>query len=363
MKVGFDNKIFTMQSVGGVSRYFLELSSYLNKLDEVEAKICAGLHLNRELKNRNDAPSSNFFLDSLFWRRPTAKILKGTSGALSRMQLTQFTPDVIHETYYSNLSTAGIQPRCITVYDFIHEIYYPQSRTKIEAKISSMRRAKFIIAISENTKNDLVQLYPQFANKVRVIHLAPSKFFAIGDSASDFSQPYILYVGSRRGYKNFDSLLLAFASSDYLQNNCRLHVFGNENFSKSENQRFRELGIESFISFFSGTDVELLRQYQGATLLVYPSLYEGFGLPVLEAMSSGCPVLSTNAGSLEEVSGSKGYFFDQASIADMRSKIEGVFKSERLRDELISYGLFNVKRFNWEKTARETLQAYKESVE
>ncbi len=351
-----------MQRVGGVSRYFLELCSHLSSLNLAETRICAGIHQNVELNSSNRHLSSAIYLDSFYWRRPTSKIIRSISEKLSLKQLNTFAPDIIHQTYYSNYQNRDAHPLVVTVYDFIHELYYPENKRKIQAKRISMGVADSIIAISDNTRKDLIRIYPEYAHKVKVVHLAASKIFHAAPTVLESQDPYVLFVGSRGGYKNFNSVLRSFAESEYLSTNFKLHVFGNQNFTKSELDLIFSLGLGDTVRYFSGGDEELLKQYQNARLFVYPSLYEGFGLPIIEAMASGCPVLSTNAGSMGEVSGEGGYFFDANKQGDLRRKLEAVLKSETLRTELINYGFINSLRFDWESTARETHKIYLESL-
>ncbi len=290
------------------------------------------------------------------------KSLNSLSNSLSTRQIIEFQPDILHETYYSTIPLGYLSPRVLTVYDFIHEIFYPGNNEKIKAKYDAMSRANRIITISKSTTKDLIEFYPEFKSKIVMIHLAPSEIFRSPKKYRKVAKPYILFVGSRGRYKNFSSLAAAFSESDYLKKNYELHLFGDQKLSRVELMTFRKLGISNCVKFSSGNNLDLLAEYQGASLLVYPSLYEGFGLPILEAMSAGCPVLSTALGSMREVSGDSGYFFDAENRWDLKNKIEKVLRNQSLRDELIHNGLENSAKYTLRQLALETKSVYEEMI-
>ena len=133
---------------------------------------------------------------------------------------------------------------------------------------------------------------------------------------------YLLYVGYRNGYKNFKRFIKAFASSDLLKNRFALVAFGGGPFSNEEKESFSELEIGTQIRHLDGTDLHLAHCYAHATALIYPSLYEGFGLPILEAMTANCPVICSHHGSLTEVAGEAAAYFDGSSIEDIKHAME-----------------------------------------
>jgi glycosyltransferase involved in cell wall biosynthesis len=168
-------------------------------------------------------------------------------------------------------------------------------------------------------------------------------------------------VGSRGGYKNFSGLLKAFATSPKLKNEFDIVTFGGGAFNKQELQLIKQLGFKNHqVRQIGGGDDILAALYHQAAAFVYPSLYEGFGLPPLEAMAAGCPVVSSNTSSMPEVVRDAGEYFDPINIDEMQNAIEKVVFSNTLQKDLIALGYKNIEHFSWQKCARETLTVYKE---
>ncbi len=174
-----------------------------------------------------------------------------------------------------------------------------------------------------------------------------------------FPGPYFLYVGQRSGYKNFARLLNAYASLPRIRNEFDLISFGTNAFTPQEKEAIHSLGLDPMrVRHLSGDDASLAYLYRKATAFVYPSLYEGFGLPPLEAMSLGCPVLCSNTSSMPEVVGDAGLFFDPLDSEAIRQAMESVASSLELRRDLISRGTQRVKSFSYDRCAAETLAVY-----
>jgi glycosyltransferase involved in cell wall biosynthesis len=254
----------------------------------------------------------------------------------------------------------------VTVYDMIHELYpdqFPPGDRDSLWKKECCRKADRIIAISNSTKNDLVELFDVEPGKVEVIHLASS----LGDldgttersSGSGSSRPYILFVGLRGGYKNFAALVEAYARSRHLQADLDILCFGGGSFSDAENRLFSELGVAGSIRHLTGGDSLLAACYREAAAFVYPSLYEGFGIPPLEAMTMSCPVICSNTSSIPEVVGDAGIFFDPADVSSVQEALEETLFSESLLKELRERGHRRRKKFSWRKCADETTSLYR----
>jgi glycosyltransferase involved in cell wall biosynthesis len=172
--------------------------------------------------------------------------------------------------------------------------------------------------------------------------------------------PYLLYVGSRRYYKNFKALLQAYALNQQLSDEFKLVCFGGGRLSLAEKAEIQRLKIkEDRILYLEGGDRLLANLYKNAAVFIYPSLYEGFGIPPLEAMSLGCPVVCSNVSSIPEVVGAAGRYFDPNDIEDIGSAIESVVFSENSRTELIVRGSHRAAQFSWRKCAQETYSVYK----
>ena len=360
IKVVYDHQIFGMQKYGGISRYFFEISNRINNFDEFNAEILAPFYFNEYLRSQPHLVEGQY----LTHFPKTAKIRREFNNFVSRFIVNNSKPDIIHETYYQSNSIAPVKtPIVITVYDMIHEKFSDQfpKRDKIsELKRIAVNRADHIICISNNTKKDLIEIFDIPPEKISVVHLGFSfENNEVLSSSAPVKKPYILYVGLRGKYKNFERLLKAFASSSFLSRNFILVSFGGGKFSFQEQQQIQKLGLnESNVCHLSGSDEVLKNLYKNATAFVYPSLYEGFGIPPLEAMSLNCPVICSNTSSIPEVVGNAGKYFNPLDIDDIKNAIESVIESESLKKDLISRGQNQLKKFSWDLCAEQTAKIY-----
>jgi glycosyltransferase involved in cell wall biosynthesis len=362
MKIAFDSQIFTIQEYGGVSRYICSLVNALTQNDGVEAKIFAPLHINAYLP---DMASELTFEHRVPRIRKTGRMVTAISQLLAGPMMSYFNPSIVHETYYAGHaygpSSAG---RVLTVYDMIHELYASEYRANDQTsklKKIATKRADHIICISENTRRDLLDIFDLPADKVSVVYLGFDSL-ALDTNKLEHKEckPYLLYVGQRWGYKNFDGFLKAYASSSFLRNHFDVICFGGGAFTPDELSFFVSLGLSNRqVSQISGTDSKLASVYSNAALFVYPSLYEGFGIPPLEAMSLGCPVACGNNSSIPEVAGNAAEYFDADNIDSIRVAMEHVVNSNSRRDELINLGKLRCAEFSWQRCANETLDVYR----
>lgn len=372
MRIAYDYQIFSSQAYGGVSRYFCSLIEHLSKVEQVDdVAIVAPFYINTYLK----ASLPSKYVKGLYIPPiPNASyVLRMASFFLSQAKIKAFQPDILHETYYS-LKTypVGKITRVVTVYDMIHEkfssLMSDNTQKIILAKKAAVERADFVICISENTRKDLLDLLDVPEDKTATVHLgydvltSQSKNSTFGDQnsiAPKRIKPYILYVGVRGGYKNFENLLRAYAYSSWLKRDFNLVCFGGGGVKPDEKKLISELGISyGQVIHVAGNDYELIKAYQGATAFIYPSLYEGFGIPPLEAMSFGCPVICSNTSSIPEVVDNAGEYFNPAVPEDISASIERVLSSTERCYELIELGKKRYIQFSWEKCAQTTLDIY-----
>jgi glycosyltransferase involved in cell wall biosynthesis len=248
-----------------------------------------------------------------------------------------------------------------------HELY-PESFA--DNGVTSIRkkrccdRADKIIAISNTTKNDLIRLFGIDPEKIHVIYLAnPLENIMPDCRRNTLSSNYILYVGDRHGYKNFNALVQAYARSKKTNRSFHLVCFGGGVLSPNERKYFSALGIDKNVCQISGNDHLLALYYQNARAFVCPSLYEGFGLPLLEAMSYGCPVICSRKGSIPEVAGNAGIYFDPGSVDDMQSVLEKMLFDDSILKESAVRGIERNKQFSWDQCAHETLKVYQSAHE
>jgi glycosyltransferase involved in cell wall biosynthesis len=296
----------------------------------------------------------------------TYKLRKIINMLITSILLHQLKPDILHETYFDNYQLAAPQTKVVlTVYDMIHEKFredFTAKEIKIaDRKLKAVNRADHVICISENTRKDLIEIANIAASKTSVIHLG----FGLTEENSPLTdkiinRPYLLFVGHRGlGYKNFGRLLHAYAASPRLRQDFDLVCFGGAAMSAAEQALVTELGGRpEKVRRIGGDDGILASLYAHAAALIYPSLYEGFGIPVLEAMSLKCPVVCSNSSSMPEVAGDAAEFFDPFKIDSIAAAIEKVVYSVEKRNELISRGLDRIKQFSWAKCARQTYAVY-----
>jgi glycosyltransferase involved in cell wall biosynthesis len=360
MRIAFDQQIFSWQEYGGISRYFCSLATHLSKVHDVEAKIFAPLHVNGYLPLLAQDIKTGIKVKKV---PKTARLRIRASHLMAMPLIWLFRPDILHETYYSSsANTLKGACRVLTAFDMIHERFadlLPHNDPTTHLKKMAFSRADYIFCISENTRRDLMELYAVPADKTSVTYLGFDMLPAEGEESFKHSS-YILYVGQRLEYKNFTGLVNAFASSKWLRNNFRILCFGGGSFTSAENELFKALGIaKSQILQISGDDTVLSSCYRNAAAFVYPSLYEGFGIPPLEAMSVGCPVVCSNTSSIPEVVGDAAEYFDPFNVESIRSAIEKILQSSELRSELMAKGFKRCRLFTWEKCAAETLAVYR----
>lgn len=370
MKIAYDPQIFCAQTYGGVSRYFCEIASRLAHTPGNEVSIAAPLHVNAYLQHLPPGIVTGFRgpradrLTSVYPRL----FLRGMGLVLGDLVLRAQFPDIVHETYYFSYPFGPSRARrVITIHDMIHELFpldFPLADKTTRHKAMAAKRADHVICISESTRRDAIEILGLAPEKISVIHHGFDLMRGGGDGhvneETTTDEPFLLYVGNRGGYKNFLRLLEAYASSPQLRAEFRLVCFGGGALNMEEHERIAQLGLMSGrVIQLGGSDQLLSQLYTRANAFVYPSLYEGFGIPPLEAMSHDCPVVCGTTGSIPEVVGDGGEYFDPADVDSIREAIERVVGSENHRKTLIEKGRARLGCFSWNRCANETLEVYR----
>jgi alpha-1,3-rhamnosyl/mannosyltransferase len=295
--------------------------------------------------------------------------------AVPRM-LHRLRADVYHSPYYLMPYWPGV-PTVLTVYDLI-SLLYPQY-VSVQARLLfrwmmalALRAASHVTVISQATRGDLLAFYRLSPRKVRAIPLAanpafhpqPSEAVAALLARLNIPQRYILYLGSNKPHKNLVRLIDAFSRITHYASRFTLVIAGAWDTRYPEpRQRVAALGLENTVRFLGPVPEEdLSALYTGAALFVFPSLYEGFGLPVLEAMACGVPVVCSNTPSLLEVCSDAVLYFDPADVEAIAKALRQALADPDLRAELRERGLARVAQFSWERTARQTLHLYREAL-
>jgi len=260
-------------------------------------------------------------------------------------------------------------PFIVTVHDVIRFCFDFSDETVSEKlllklDIRGIKRANRIIAVSQHTKNDLTKHFKIPENKISVIYNGIDHTVFKPYQVKLLDKPYILYVGSERPRKNLGRLFAAFAKLKPEFPELKLLKIGaagrSKEYRRDTIKQIADSGISQDIIFVDrASETDLAHYYSSAALLAYPSLYEGFGLPPLEAMACGCPVVTSNISGLPEVVGNAGIIIDPYDIDSLAQAMKQVLTDNKKREEMVAKGLTQARKFSWERAAQETLKVYK----
>lgn len=374
MNIAYDSQIFCAQTYGGISRYFCEIATRISRLPDAQVTVVAPMAVCAYLQNVPSeiifgfkAPQINRFrLAQRAFRVLAGDLMLRAAGDL---MLRAKAPALIHETYFSPYRFGSKRARrVITIHDMIHEKFassFPYSDKTAAYKASAAERADHVICVSESTRRDAIEILRLSPEKITVVHHGFALMsIGIGDVIGGFvtnhTRPFLLYVGNRGVYKNFMRLLEAWASSKALADSFTLVCFGGGPLQASEMRAMHHLGLkEGQVLQLSGSDELLASLYRKARAFVYPSMYEGFGIPPLEAMAHDCPVICSETSSISEVVGNAGEYFYPGNVESIRDAIERVLSSDCHRNTLIQNGRERLKLFSWDRCAAETYNIYR----
>lgn len=377
MKILFDGEIYSIFRHGGVVRYFHHLIAGLPPED---TPILLGNHLPEALP---DHPQLELAVKSHDWVAAGLKpIRKWLDRGYCQRKFSELAPDIIHPTYFNEVARGRYDqrkaPLVLTVYDMIHERFPERTDrrgTHSDKKRRAVERADHIFCISETTQADLIERFNVPPEKTSVTLLAVDDVFFAADFASTQADrgpvqpqqaPYLLHVGRRDHYKNFDLLLQALfqlkqqSSSGELP--CRLQVLGPP-WTTAEKQRLEELKLTSDVVWRGVDDDRELRDcYRQALALVFPSLWEGFGLPLLEALAAGTCVIASDIPVFRELVGAGFEPFDPYSIDSLVEALQRMIEHPEERQRRIDIGRTALGRFQWQSTVEQTYQVYQRLV-
>ena len=353
MKIAYTHHAISTYKIGGVSRYFYEIASRLSKGNDITvvSKYSRNLYFKDIIDNKEFLGKMNF--------KGKSKLEKYLQEAFMRKKLRNNDFDIIHHTgeESSVFEYCNNKPVVITLHDFIPEIYNYQPN-RISLRKAQIERASAIICVSENTKNDLFKFYPNIdQRKVTVIYHGPddTKIRYQENNIGD----YLLYVGARTSYKNFT--LLAAAIAPVLKNKNIKLVCTGAKFNKAETELLKSLAIqEHIINRGFVPDSELHNLYHHAKCFIYPSLYEGFGIPILESFKNGCPACVSNTSCFPEIAGDAALYFDPDNKNSIRKAVERIIENSDLSARLVKNGYSRLNNFSWDKAASDTLNVYRD---
>jgi len=295
-----------------------------------------------------------------------------TIEAFRLARLIRDEPDVVHlpNQNFARFAFLRRNPFIVTVHDVVRFYFHfdleaIRERMWLKLDIMGAKRASHIIAVSQHTKNDLIKYMEIPESKITVIYngIDRSIFKPYGVKLRLLDKPYVLYIGSERPRKNLGTLFEAFAKLKNEFPDLKLLKVGPvgryDKYRKDSVRKLTSLGITRDVAFVDYvSEYDLVSYYCSAALLAYPSLYEGFGLPPLEAMACGCPVVTSNTSSLPEVVGEAGIMVEPYDIDGLAQAMRQVLSDSQLREEMVKKGLEQSKKFTWEKAAEQTREIY-----
>jgi glycosyltransferase involved in cell wall biosynthesis len=361
VKVLFDTYAFRMQRVGGISRYFAELIRGLPAFGVTP-------QLFMPIVDNEHAESTRLSI------RGSTKVLsrngtvrRGVHSALSRIDgllRTIGRYDILHRTYYSEVRSVR-RPAVCTVVDMIPDLFPEHfGGNPHQSKRQVAMASDLIFSISECTSRDIVSVYGLDRSRIVTTPLGInlSEFRVSPFSVNPFRAPYVLFVGQRGGYKNFRRFAAALAPLMDRQPGLSLAVVGGGPLSEDETEPFKASGTSGRVFQASVPDASLPKIYREAEVFVFPSEYEGFGIPLLEAFASECPVAASRASCFPEVGGAAIEYFDPRSTDDISHAMSRVLSSSARSDELRALGTERVKQFTWTRTVGLTADGYRRLV-
>lgn len=339
----------------GVARYFFEVTQRLRKNIEVNILMCfvSNLYFASILQK----PS--FFGEHKFRGKNLLRFFLEESYLFFKLHVEKY--DLVHHTGESNGVFKWVNsPIIITIHDMIPEMYYKSNQSRIEKRQYSINHASGIICVSQNTKKDLLKFYPDIPEeRVRVIYHGYDKR-SYNYHKNNLGK-YILYVGERYSeYKNFTFFLNSIAS--LLSKDIKLICTGH-GFSSMEYSFLKEIEVSDYVTnvgFVS--DAELANLYHHALCFVYPSLYEGFGIPILEAFSNDCLVCLSNTSCFPEIAGDAGIYFNPQDSENILRVVEDVISNQIKYKKFIDKGRGRLSAFSWDVASEQTLSFYRQIV-
>ena len=363
IKVLYDHQIFSKQLYGGISRYHIELYKRIQCRNVIDPELAILVSNNNYLQENNELKIPSLFQGHKFHGR--RKVITIINEQFCKYHIKKGLFDIFHPTYYNPyfLKYLGNKPYVITIHDLIYQKFNedPKSNKLIcdwmEKLINSATK---IIAVSRNTKEDLIEHYHLEGSKVDVIYHSTSIHKAFGkEHKLSLPDKYLLYVGNRYDRKNF--LFLVKSISKLLQKNSDIYLIcaGGGDFSSDEVNLFMQLGINNKIIYQKfNDDTELSELYRRAFVFIYPSKYEGFGIPILESFACGCPVALSNTSCFPEIAGDAGMYFNPYDSDSIRTTIERALTDQQLLGSCTEIGLKRVQEFSWDRAAEQTQNFY-----
>lgn len=364
LNVLYDHQKFTTQRYGGISRYFANLIHTIGSDPEFDYQLgvlyCEN-HYIADLK----MPAPRFVAGPVF-RKKQALIYR-LNQAYSRRLVKKNTFDIFHPTYYDTYFFDSLKrPFVTTIHDMTYERlpeYFWAHDDLTYKKRLHMDRADRIIAISETTKSDILELTGTDPERISVIyHGIDLDTPVVGQEVRGLPETYLLFVGDRSGYKNFYLFLKAVRELSKKYNGLNVVLSGGGPLAIADREFIHKLGLTDLVMHVHVNDAELHYLYEHALAFVYPSLYEGFGYPILEAFRAACPVVLSRASCFEEIAGDAALFFDKHSTDDFVHALDRIVNDSALRQALVEKGKKRLLDFPLQESLHQTLNLYRSLV-
>jgi len=338
MKLIYDDIIYSLQRSGGISLYWSKIENYIKQ----------------DLRLLYKDHEKNIFFSSFNEKEEIKNNNKVFLERYKNITLAENATFIFHSSYYrycKNKKAINI----ITIYDFIYDYFRYDIKSiahKIQKK-NAIYHSDGVIFISESTKNDFHKLFPRYNGIEKVIYLGIASDY---NNLNISKKNNIVYIGSRAKYKNF---LYAVNLLQRLPQ-FKFQIIGGGPLTKVEKANMNRCIPNRYEYYQSLSNKDLNLKYNEAFFLLYPSIYEGFGFPVIEAQAAGCPVICCNTSSLPEVGGTAAIYISGKNIKDDLEKIKQL-NDKTFYNNVLKKGFENCKRFSWKKCAEETYNFYQEA--
>jgi glycosyltransferase involved in cell wall biosynthesis len=359
-KILYDYQKFSGQRYGGISRYFANLVAGVNARADFQAAVGLLYNTNYYISDLN-FPLDNPLGRMIFDARPDR--IDKWNKQYSKLLIKKNNFDLLHPTYYHPYFINKVKkPYVLTVHDMIYELlpqHFPATERLPEQKRITTKNATGLIAISQSTKNDMTQVLNIPAEKIQMIyHGINNNQQIVTKQVANLPANYLLFVGERANYKNFSRLLQCFAGLKNHYPDLHLICAGGGEFDQEEMLLMKKLDVNKLCTQLAVSDAQLNYLYQQAQVFVFPSLYEGFGYPLLEAFRVGCAIAASNTSSFPEVGGDAVHYFSPDDTHSMYKAIDELLKDAPLRKQYIENGYEQLKHFALEREIEETLNFY-----
>ena len=372
MKVLYDTEIFDLQIFGGISLYFSKLFDYFSKDEDIDFTVPLIYSDNQNIRNSELLKYMSFYGYDFPFRKQLTKFFTRQNEINTVNNLKKQNFDLYHPTYFNQkfLKYLNKKPFILTVHDMTVEVlpeyfvFDKNLENMIKTKKYLIEKASRIIAISENTKNDILKFTNADESKIDIVYHGQSFESVANNQIFDYlPEKYILFIGQRSKYKNFVSFVDAISEILLIEKDLHLICAGGFNFSRTEREIIDSLNLTDKI-IYTGIENEnkLINLYKNAICFVFPSLYEGFGFPILESFQCGCPLLCSNSSSFPEVAGDAAEYFDPYDAESIKNAVNNVLYDENLKEAMKQKGYLQVEKFSWQKTAQDTKNTYRKAI-